>query len=202
MVFRNLDGNVSMASRNGIGLFAGVFATLLVAATAYVMTGRYNVAADAPHTGPVSATLETVRIRSVQRQARDVVVPPDLDNPKRIAAGAADYAEMCSQCHLAPGMKPTEISRGIYPDAPEFSRGDRLSPAEQFWTVKHGIKFTSMPAWGPTHSDAALWNVVAFLRKLPTLSAAQYEAMTGMAAAGHENKMKTVPQHDSRPHRH
>ena len=59
---------------------------------------------------------------------------------KRIASGAAQYDEMCSLCHLAPGMKRTEISRGLYPRAPELRRKSELTPAEQFWVVKHGLK--------------------------------------------------------------
>ena len=46
---------------------------------------------------------------------------------------------------------------------------------ELFWILKHGIKMTGMAAWGPTHNDNLIWNMVAFLRKLPGLSAAQYQ---------------------------
>ena len=71
--------------------------------------------------------------------------------------GAGEYAEMCSGCHLAPGMKRTEISQGLYPRAPELRRKTDLTPAEQFWIVKHGVKMTGMPAWGVTHDDELLW---------------------------------------------
>jgi mono/diheme cytochrome c family protein len=37
---------------------------------------------------------------------------------------------------------------------------------------------TAMPAWGVTHSDAEIWNIVAFLQKLPRLSPQQYRALT------------------------
>jgi mono/diheme cytochrome c family protein len=36
---------------------------------------------------------------------------------------------------------------------------------------------TSMPAWGRTHSDEKLWNIVAFLKKLPELSPEEYTQM-------------------------
>ncbi|MGH8456557.1 MAG: c-type cytochrome, partial [Stenotrophobium sp.] len=55
------------------------------------------------------------------------------------------------------------------------------SPAEEFWMIKHGVKMTAMPAWGPTHDDAKIWGMVAFLQKLPKLTPAQYAAMTGAA---------------------
>jgi len=43
--------------------------------------------------------------------------------------------------------------------------------------VKHGIKITGMPAWGVTHSDKPLWDVVAFLQKLPELTPDQYRTL-------------------------
>jgi hypothetical protein len=46
----------------------------------------------------------------------------------------------CSGCHLAPGMKRTEISRGLYPRAPELRRGSRLTPAEEFWVVNTDLR--------------------------------------------------------------
>ena len=110
-------------------------------------------------------------------RSRDIVVPNDLEDANRISKGASEYAEMCSGCHLAPGMERTEISRGLHPRAPELRRKTDLTPAEQFWIVKHGVKMTGMPAWGVTHNDELLWDVVAFVRKLPELTPEQYETL-------------------------
>jgi mono/diheme cytochrome c family protein len=131
---------------------------------------------------------EAVRDRSIAAGARDVIVPNDLNNPNRISRGAGQYADMCSGCHLAPGMKRTEISRGLYPRAPELRRKTDLTPAEQFWIVKHGVKMTGMPAWGVTHEDELLWDVVAFVRKLPELTPDQYETL----APKHEELMQEM----------
>lgn len=173
--------------------------------------GAYNIAADVPHTSAVHWLLTTVRERSITVRARGISVPRDLGDPKRIAAGAAMYAEMCSGCHLAPGMEKTEISQGLYPRAPDLSRGSKLTPAEEFWVIKHGIKMTGMAAWGQTHDDTLLWDIVAFLRKLPSLSPAQYQAMVKSAPESHEEMMQhngnmTMPgdTHDEgdNPHPH
>ena len=98
---------------------------------------------------------------------------------------------MCSECHLAPGVKRTEISQGLYPRAPELRRKTTLTPEEQFWVVKHGIKMTGMPAWGVTHDDDLLWDVVAFVRKLPELTPEQYEALVKNAPK-HEELMQEM----------
>src|SRR4029450_5135329 len=150
-----------------------------------------------PHPEPVYWLLETLRGRSVATRSRDIVVPNDLNDPNRISKGAGEYAEMCSGCHLAPGMERTEISRGLYPRAPELRRKTDLTPAEQFWIVKHGVKMTGMPAWGVTHNDELLWDVVAFVRKLPELTPEQYETLVKNAPK-HEELMKEMETGDHR----
>jgi mono/diheme cytochrome c family protein len=172
-------------------LVIGSLLVLAGAAAVVIHTGLYNIAADVPHTQPVYWLFETVRDRSVATRARDIVVPKDLDDANRISKGAGQYAETCSGCHLAPGMKRTEISRGLYPRAPELRRQTDLTPAEQFWIVKHGVKMTGMPAWGVTHQDELLWDVVAFVRKLPQLTPEQYETLVKNAPK-HEKLMQEM----------
>jgi mono/diheme cytochrome c family protein len=169
-------------------LAAGALLVAIVAA-GLVYMGSFDVAADKPHSQPVFWLMNTVRERSVDVRAAGVAVPSDLADAKRIASGAAQYDEMCSLCHLAPGMKRTEISRGLYPRAPELRRKSELTAAEQFWVVKHGLKMTGMPAWGVTHNDELLWDVVAFLQRLPELSAEQYRALVKSAPRTHDEMM-------------
>jgi mono/diheme cytochrome c family protein len=164
---------------------------LVGAVAAAIYTGLYNIAADVPHTQPVYWLIETVRNRSVAVRARNVNVPNDLNDASRVSRGAGQYAEMCSSCHLAPGMKRTEVSQGLYPRAPELRRSTELTPAEQFWVIKHGIKMTGMPAWGVTHDDELLWDVVAFVRKLPELTPEQYKALVKNAPT-HEEIMQNM----------
>ena len=169
-------------------LVAGALLVLIGATAVGIYSG---LSADVPHTQPVYWLLETIRERSVEARARDIIVPNDLKDPNRIPRGAGQYADMCSGCHLAPGMKRTEISQGLYPRAPELRRTTTLTPEEQFWVVKHGIKMTGMPAWGVTHDDDLLWDVVAFVRKLPELSPEQYETLVKNAPK-HEELMQKM----------
>jgi mono/diheme cytochrome c family protein len=183
-----------------------ILASLLIGgiAGALIFTGLYDIGADAPHTPPVHWVVESLRDRSIAVRARGIVAPTDLSDQKRIETGAALYAGMCTGCHLAPGMERTEISQGLYPRAPELSRGLAHSSAEEFWMIKHGVKLTGMPAWGPTHSDELIWDMVAFIRTLPTLSPAQYQAIVKRAPADHDEIMRDMPGMDSkaqaRPH--
>jgi hypothetical protein len=193
------SGAASWSTRSWFLAAAGALLVVVAAASLAIYAGIYNVAADIPHTQPVYWLLETMRERSIAARATGIVVPHDLDDPKRILSGAGQYAEMCSFCHLAPGMKRTEISRGLYPRAPELRRRSHSTPAEDFWVVKHGVKMTGMPAWGVTHSDEILWDVVAFLRKLPDLTADQYQALVKSAPKTHDEMMQ---EPESRPMDH
>ena len=95
-------------------------------------------------------------------------------------------------------MKRTEISRGLYPRAPELRRQADLTPAEQFWIVKHGVKMSGMPAWGVTHDDELLWDVVAFVRQLPELTPERYEILVKNAPKHEElmQEMETGGDHE------
>ena len=178
------------ASRRLLALIGGALLAAIGVAAFGVYGGLYDVAADAPHTQPVFWLMTTVRERSIAIRAAGVAVPGDLADPKRLASGAGQYAAMCSSCHLAPGMKRTEISWGLYPRAPELRRGSRLTPGEKFWVVKHGLKMSGMPAWGVTHNDELLWDVVAFLQTLPKLTPDQYQTLVRSAAKTHEEMMR------------
>jgi mono/diheme cytochrome c family protein len=159
-----------------------VLAGLVAAAAAY--RGFYDFGADAPHWAPVERLVAFARDRSIRVRAAVVIVPPLTD--AMTADGASDYDAMCTSCHLAPGMAENEMRPGLYPGPPRFDRFAALAAGEQFWAIKHGIKMSGMPAWGRTHSDAEIWNMVAFLQKLPGMTPAVYKAMT-KAAEGHHD---------------
>lgn len=169
-----------------------IFVALLGLLAAFIWFGVYNIAADAPHSRPVYALLESLRDRSIAVHARGIEPPADLEAPAHVAAGAGLYAGMCQGCHLGPGVEPTEMARGLYPQAPELAKRTDLSAAGKFWIIKHGVKLTAMPAWGKTHPDPLIWDMVAFLQKLPTMSPAQYQAAVASAPEDHDEMMKDM----------
>ena len=158
-----------------------------------IYVGSYDIGADSPHTRPVYWLIEQLRDRSIAVRARNVSVPAKLADMKRLQSGAGLYTEMCSGCHLAPGLEKSEISQGLYPKAPELFREPQRSAREQFWIIKHGVKLTAMPAWGKTHSDELIWDMVAFVRQLPKMTPAQYQAALASAPEDHDAMMKDMP---------
>ena len=164
-----------------------VLAILAAGAGVFVYSGLYNIGADDHHTKPVFALLQTLRDRSIQLRSRDIAVP-DLQDPQLILKGAGQYAAMCTDCHLNPGMTDSEIRPGLYPQPPNLSQV-RLDPRVVFWTIKHGIKMSAMPAWGFSHDDATIWSMVAFVQKLPGMTPAEYKAIVAKAPPDEDMKM-------------
>lgn len=163
----------------------------LVGALAMIYSGVYPIGADVPHTKAVFWALETLRERSIAQRTKGIDVPK-LDSPELLLAGGPDYNDMCAGCHLKPGKSKSDLSMGLYPQPPNLAmapeehgahgghdHGDvDASAARQFWIIKHGIKASAMPAWGPSHDDARIWAMVAFLQKLPSLTPEQYQILT------------------------
>ena len=65
-----------------------------------------------------------------------------------------------------------------------------------------------MPAWGKTHTDEQIWNMVAFIKKLPGMTPEQYAALGGKPPAededhmheGMDNHMSGMDMGESQPH--
>ncbi|MDX1460447.1 MAG: cytochrome c, partial [Xanthomonadales bacterium] len=166
---------------------AGVTVLLIILVAATVLfSGRYNVGADEPHAGVTYSLLDVLKQRSVSAYSEGIDVP-DLDDESLLAAGAEHYDAMCTGCHLAPGMGSTELRDGLYPTPPNLSEHGVEDPARAFWVIKHGLKYTGMPAWGKTHDDASIWGLVAFTSTLPTMSAAEYEAAIAASSGSHSH---------------
>jgi len=177
-----------------LATFGIISALIIAAALLFIYSGVVDVAATAPHTAATRWVLHTAMRASVQRHAEGVKAPP-LTDPLMVQTGMRHYREMCIACHGAPGVKPGEIAHGLTPTPPDLAKSVRHWSAPQlFWIVKHGVKMTGMPAWGPTHSDDALWAMVAFLEQLPRLSPADYQRMV--------SAVKDLPSVENDGHSH
>ena len=149
----------------------------VLAAAGFIYSGSYDVAASEPDNSVESWVLVTTRDHSIDRRAAGIKVPP-LTDPQMIQEGFEHYHEMCTGCHLAPGMDSSETRDGLNPQPPVLAKlVPHSSPARLFWVIKNGVKMTGMPAWGGSHSDEMIWAMVAFLERLPTMTPAEYKAM-------------------------
>ncbi len=160
-----------------IKIIAGLIAGGVIIGFGVMFSGVINVAATYPHSSLTQWGLHTAMKQSVKYHASNISAPP-LNQQDQILNGFRHYREMCTSCHLAPGVSSSEIRQGLMPKPPKLQdTANRWSPAELFWIIKNGVRMTAMPAWGPSHNDKKIWEMVAFLQKLPDMTKAQYEEM-------------------------
>ena len=88
----------------------------------------------------------------------------------------------------------SDFTLGLYPEPPNLTLNHSghdepkiVQAREYFWIIKHGIKGSGMPAWGPGHTDEQIWNLVAFLQRLPELSPEQYQILTAQGSSSSRN---------------
>lgn len=163
---------VAVSSVTLLALFLGVALTVVV--------GLYSVAASAGHFGIVEAFLELALARSVSLHAR--AEPPSglAHDRDRITLGAAHFDGACSSCHGAPGRRVNPLHKAMLPPPPHLSASDVLDQwqvRELFWILKHGIKYTGMPAWPNLERDDEVWTLVAFLQNVQVMEPAEYRRL-------------------------
>lgn len=156
--------------------FVAAFVVSAFAAFLVIISGAYNVAATAPH-----SELERVIFNSTMRhsvRARAGKETREVWSEDQVRSGFEEYDSMCITCHAAPGKEPGDIRKGLQPQPPNLAEAAKQwSSPELFWIIKNGVKMTGMPAFGPTHSDEKIWNIVGFVRRLPQISAQEFKAM-------------------------
>jgi len=143
----------------------------------FIYSGWYNVSANEQENGIMKWVLNTIKDKSIDYHSKEITVP-DLNDLSMLKEGFEHYNEMCVGCHGSPGLEETEVSVGLNPTAPYLVKvAYEIDPKELFWITKNGIKMTGMPAWGRTHSDEKIWAIVAFVKKLPSMTAEEYQKM-------------------------
>ena len=137
-------------------------------------SGVVSIRASGGHLAVVTWALKVSMRRSVAARATDITAPP-LDDPALVLEGAGQYELACRACHGSPHLPTSRLAGSMLPPPPYLPRTVRAwSDAELFEIVKHGIKFTGMPAWPSPRRDDEVWAMVAFLRALPAMSGPAY----------------------------
>ena len=166
--------------RIGIGFAAGMLTTLVVLAAIgliVVYTGAFNVAATEEHQSITRWAFDTTFHNSVELRAADVVAPAQI-TLAMVTAGASAYKSMCQHCHAGPGAEREDWASGMRPRPPHLTEAAASWELQQiYWIVKHGVKMTGMPAFGPSHDDQTLWGIAAFVSELPAMTPERYAEM-------------------------
>jgi cytochrome c553 len=177
-----------------IAWFAACVVMLVVGGFLFAWSGLYSVAASRGHWLVLDVVLEFGMRSSVRTHAIGIDVP-DLDDPALAERGAGHFQGGCAPCHGAPGRSPSPIVRAMLPEPPDLAASVPSSqPAELFWIVKHGLKYTGMPAWAAQKRDDEVWAVVAFLRRLPQMDAPEYWAAVSLDSREQSTPIRVLAQ--------
>jgi cytochrome c553 len=153
----------------GVALAAGGF---LVAAS-----GLIPIKASSGHWAFTEWFLQFSKRRSIATHTIGMDLPP-FDKPWLVVKGAAHYETGCRPCHGAPDHEVPRIAAAMLPPPPFLPpRIAENDPEALFYVVKHGLKFTGMPAWSSRQRDDEVHAVVAFLLELPSLDGDAYRRL-------------------------
>jgi thiosulfate dehydrogenase len=152
-----------------------IFTLISIAAVGYVALSRGAIPANAD--APASAAekfiagtdLRAVLHADAPRQSNPIVL-----TDANLIAGIRLYATHCVICHGSVAGKPSPIARGEYPKPPQFAINGVEDDPEgwTFWKIKHGIRWTGMPAWKDELTDQQIWTLTLFLKHMDNLPSA------------------------------
>lgn len=159
---------------------------LIIAVVAFVYSGIFNVSAQWEDPAVLRWLLVSTREASVEARAKNIIAPA-TGGEKQIENGFRSYREMCAICHTPPGGKDSPIKLGLNPSPPDLTKeaDHKMTDAQLFWVIKNGVRMTGMPAWGVTHDDAEIWDIVAFVKALPEMDAVEYQRLNKQTIRGH-----------------
>jgi mono/diheme cytochrome c family protein len=166
-----------------LALIGALAILIAIGAAVFFFGGFFSVAENNANPAVVDWALASVRAASVARHAADGPAPPgNLDDPATIKDGARAYATTgCVNCHGGPPNAGwAKFSEGLLPIPADLKvMAKQRSPAELFWAIRNGIKFTGMPSFALAGaSDDRIWTIVAFIKNLPSMSDADYKTWT------------------------
>lgn len=135
----------------------------------------------------------THALARVAPEGEDAVRIPDIASG---GAGFEHYRDSCVMCHGAPDVAAMDFSEHMEPEPPKLWEEDSqsLNDGELFVIIRDGIRMTGMPAFGPDHNDEEIWDIVAFVRTLPSLNDNEKQMLT-QAVGRHE-----MHEHDEADH--
>jgi cytochrome c553 len=156
---------------------AGLLLVLAVAGFLVAASGVMPIKASSGHWPITEWFLHFAMRRSISFHTLGLEAP-SLDNSQAVLKGAGHYETGCRPCHGSPGERLPKIAQGMTPFPPYLPPQVTLwQPEELFYIVKHGVKFTGMPAWPTQQRDDEVWTMVAFLLTLPTLDGHGYHQL-------------------------
>ena len=192
-----LESPITLAARHPWMTLASVGAVIVVGGLAVSASGVIPIKASAGHWALTEWFLHFSMERSIATHAIAINAPP-LEDPALVLRGAAHYDLGCRPCHGGVAGDRPKIPQHMLPRPRDLTvRIPHWRSRELFYIVKHGMKFTGMPAWPSQQRDDEVWAIVAFLRRMPELSREEYRRLVtieGVSAANGASALEPPPE--------
>ncbi|WP_313606172.1 c-type cytochrome [Rhizobium sp.] len=157
-------------------------------------SGLMSVRASTGHWAVTDWFLHWVMRNSVSVRAVATGDVPPLNDPGLVPGAAGHFETGCAVCHGSPAQPRPDSVLAMLPPPPDLKVVvPEWADAELFEIVKHGVRFTGMPAWPVQSRDDEVWSMVAFLRKLPDMDAQAYIRASGLHGLGHAGEVSPLP---------
>lgn len=151
---------------------------IFAAGMAFAWSGLFQIAASSGHWKVTEWFLHWVMRNSVKTYSA-LQTPETVRDDTGLVSAAGHFKQACASCHGAPGVRPNPVMQKAMPPAPSLSVNAKEWPDRQiFWILEHGVKYSGMPAWGAEGRPDEVRRMVAFVRRLPSMTPAQYRALT------------------------
>src|SRR5260370_10519696 len=95
---------------------------------------------------------------------------PPLETQANLALGLNHFDSHCATCHAASGKADNEKGKAVAAADLTSKEVQDRSDADLFRVISEGVPGTAMPAFGKSHPASSIWQLVLFLRKLPTIT--------------------------------
>lgn len=155
----------------------GAGAALVVLGVGVAWLGVINIAASTGHWTITDKFLHWSMRNAVRTRSALSIEDSRLDATGLISA-AGHYAATCAICHGAPGQRASPVMLAATPPAPDLAvTASEWSDRQLLWIVKHGVKFTPMPAWPTQERNDEVRRMAAFVRRLPEMSPTEYREL-------------------------
>jgi cytochrome c553 len=157
-------------------------------------SGLMSVRASTGHWAVTDWFLHWVMRNSVSARAVATGDVPPLESPGLLPGAAGHFETGCAVCHGSPAQPRPDSVLAMLPPPPDLKVVvPEWTDGELFEIVKHGVRFTGMPAWPVQSRDDEVWSMVAFLRKLPDMDANAYIQASGLHGVGEAGEVSPLP---------
>src|SRR5215472_6627563 len=165
-----------------------ILVIVIVGACAAYLVVRNGLAADrAPNAVETAVARRLVRL-SIPSSER-ALTNPNASQADAWKEGEDHFSDHCAGCHGSDGRGDSEFGQQMYPPVPNLTSADiqHFSDGELFAIIQHGVRWTGMPAFESEHTADETWNLVSFVRHLPS---------TPADTEHHEHEHGHQPEHE------